>query len=114
MSVKCSDCGELLNGKERKCPRCGSGSKTIDLVAVIRSPVLGLKTKSAERDERGKPIKEYKVRVEGNIENRITKDRSKRLSGIPVTDVFHEVMKNGKTVHGPHLEPKGKRKIVEP
>lgn len=113
MSVKCSDCGESLNGKE-KCPRCGSGNKTIELIAVIPSPILGVKTKSAEKDERGKPIKEYKIRVEGKTETRITKDRSKRLKGIPVTDVFHEVMKNGKTVHGPHLEPKDKRKAVKP
>jgi hypothetical protein len=101
-----------------KCPRCGSGNKTIELVAVI-SRSLGLKTKSAEKDERGKPITEGRIRVEGNrvegnTETRITIDRSKRLKGIPVTDVFHEVMKNGKTVHGPHLEPKSKRKAVKP
>jgi predicted ATP-dependent serine protease len=114
MSVKCSDCGESLNGKEMKCPRCGSGNKTIELIAVIPSPSLGLKTKSAEKDERGKPIKEKRIRVKGKTQTKITIDRSKRLKGIPVTDVFHEVMKNGKTVHGPHLEPKGKRKIVKP
>jgi len=118
MSVKCSDCGESLNGKEMKCPRCGSGNKTIELIAVV-SRSLGLKTKSAEKDERGKPITEEKIRVEGNTvegntETRITKDRSKRLSGIRETDVFHEVRKNGKTIHGPHLEPKGKRKVVKP
>lgn len=113
MSVECSDCGESLNGKEMKCPRCGSGNKTIELIAVVSSS-LGLKTKSAEKDERGKPIREYKIRVEGNTETRITKDRSKRLSGIQETDVFHEVKKNGKTIHGPHLESKCKRKIVKP
>ena len=114
MSVKCSDCGESLNGKEMKCPRCGSGNKTIELPAVISSVSIRLNTKSAEKDERGKPIKEYRIRVEGNTEIRITKDRSKRLKGKKVTDVFHEVMKNGKTVHPRHLEPKGKRKVVKP
>ena len=114
MSVRCSDCGESLNGKEMKCPRCGSGNKTIEIIAVIPSPILGLKTKSVEKDERGKPIKEDRIRVERNIQKRITIDRSKRLSGIRETDVFHEVIKNGKTVHGPHLEPKVKRKVVKP
>jgi phage FluMu protein Com len=114
MIVKCSDCGEFLNGKEMKCPRCGSGNKTIEIKLVIPSPILGLKTKSAEKDERGKPIKEDRVRVERNIQNRITVDRSKRLKGIPETNVIHEVIKNGKTIHGPHIEPKGKRKGIEP
>gem|GEM_PF-6955008 len=96
-----------------KCPKCGSGNKTIELTAVI-STHLGLKTKSAEKDERGKPVTEERIRVKGKTQTKMTIDRSKRLKGIPVTDVFHEVMKNGKTVHGPHLEPKGKRKVVEP
>jgi hypothetical protein len=119
MHVKCSDCGESLNGKEVNCPRCGSGNNTIEIIAAIPSPILGLKTKSAEKDERGKPITEERIRIEGDTiegktETRITKDRSKRLKGIPVTDVFHEVKKNGKTIHGPHLEPKDKRKVDKP
>lgn len=76
------------------------------------STSLALKKKSGQKDERGKPIREERIRVKGKTETKMTIDRSKRLKGIPVTDVFHEVIKNGKTVHGPHLEPKGKRKVV--
>jgi len=73
------------------------------------STSLGLKKKSGQKDERGKPIREETIRVKDKTETKITIDRSKRLNGEPETDVFHEVIKNGKTVHGPHLEPKGKR-----
>ena len=64
--------------------------------------------KSAEKDARGKPIKEVRLRKEGKTENIITVDRSKRLSGKPETSVYHEVKKNGKTIHA-HLEPKNKK-----
>jgi uncharacterized Zn finger protein (UPF0148 family) len=111
MSFKCSDCGEPLYG-EVKCPRCGSGNKKIEITLRIPAPTLGLKIKSAERDERGKSITEARIRVQGKTQTKMTVDRSKRLRGISETDVFHEVVKNGKTVHGPHLEPKGKRKIA--
>jgi hypothetical protein len=70
--------------------------------------------KSGEKDERGKPIKEERRRVIGNTETKITVNRSKSNSGKRETNVLHEVKKNGKTVHGPHLEPKGKRKAIEP
>ena len=72
------------------------------------STSLGVKKKSGQKDERGKPIREERIRVNGKTETKITIDRSKSLDGKPETDVFHEVIKNGKTVHGPHLEPKGK------
>jgi phage FluMu protein Com len=109
MSVWCSDCGEPLSGEEMKCPRCGSINKTKELRQVAPSPILRLRTKSAEKDERGKPIKEERIRVEGKTEHRITRDRSKKLGGKPETDVWHEVKVNGQTVHKPHLEPKSKR-----
>jgi hypothetical protein len=76
---------------------------------LTASESLGLRQKSGEKDARGKPIREARIRVKGNTETKITIDRSKRLKGLPETDVFHEVIKNGKTVHGPHPESKGKR-----
>jgi len=52
---------------------------------------------------------EADTKVKGNVETRITVDRSKKLKGIPETDVHHEVIKNGMTIHGPHLEPEKKK-----
>ena len=79
-----------------------------DTIGISES--LGLKKKSGKKDDRGKPLKEERIRVKGKTENIITIDRSKRLNGNKETDVFHEVKKSGKTIHGPHLEPKGKNK----
>ena len=99
------------------CPKCKNEAKDIVKDPFIEkmggSDSLGLNKKSGEKDDRGKPIKEERRRVKGKTQTRITIDRSKRLSGIPETDVFHEVIENGKTVHGPHIEPKGKRKVME-
>jgi hypothetical protein len=111
-SDKCSDCGEPLTEEMKKCPKCGSIKRT-HMVFVAEtltvSESLGLRQKSGEKDARGKPIREARIGVKGNTETKITIDRSKRLKGLPETDVFHEVIKNGKTVHGSHPEPKGKR-----
>lgn len=99
------------------CPRCKNEAKDIvkEFIEKIGgSDSLGLNKKSGEKDNRGKPIKEERRKVKGNTETRITIDRSKRLKGKPETDVSHEVRKNGKTIHGPHLEPKGKRKVIQP
>jgi len=112
MSAKCSDCGEPLKNGEIYCPKCGSGNKTVEIVLNIPSPMLGMKMKSAEKDARGKPIKEERRMVKGNTQTKITIDRSKRLNGKPETDVFHEVIKNGKIIHA-HLEPKRERKHRE-
>jgi len=116
MSVECSDCGEPLTEERKKCPKCGSTKRThiIAIPATVGiSTSLGLKMKSGQKDERGKPIREERRRVERGTETKIMIDRSKRLKGIPVTDVFHEVIKNGKTVHGPHPEPKGRKNNKE-
>jgi len=77
------------------------------------STSLGLRKKSGQKDMRGKSIKEERIRVVGNTETKITIDRSKRLDGKPETDVFHEVIKNGKTVHGPHPETKSMKNKKE-
>lgn len=96
----------------RKCPKCGS-TKRIHIVevseTVTASASLGLRQRSGEKDNRGKPLREADIKVKGNVETKITKDRSKRLKGISKTDVYHEVIKKGKTIHGPHLEPKSKK-----
>jgi hypothetical protein len=96
----------------KECPKCGSTKRThiieiTETVAVSES--LRLKQRSGEKDHRGKPIREADIKVKGNIETIITKDRSKRLTGKQETDVYHEVIKNGKTIHGPHLKPKNKK-----
>lgn len=112
LSAKCSDCGEPLMPEVRKCPKCGSTRRThiVEVTGTVTaSASLRLRQRSGEKDERGKPLQEADIKVRGNIETKITKDRSKRLNGIPKTDVYHEVIKNGKTIHGPHLEPKGKK-----
>jgi len=96
----------------RKCPRCGSTKRThlVEVSETITaSASLGLRQRSGEKDQRGKPLREAHIKVKGNLETKITRDRSKRLKGIPETDVYHEVIKNGKIIHGPHLEPKGKK-----
>lgn len=101
-----------MTEERKECPKCGSTKRThiIAFTATTDSSTsLVLKMKSGQKDERGKSIREERIKVEDGIEEKITKDRSKRLKGIPETDVFHEVVKNGKTVHEPHLEPKGKR-----
>ena len=112
ISTKCSDCGEPLTPEEKKCPKCGSTKRThfVGPTKILRiSPSLRLRHRSGEKDQRGKPLRETHIKVEEKVEARITKDRSKRLEGIPETDVYHEVIKNGKTIHGPHLESKGKK-----
>jgi len=96
----------------RKCPRCGNTKRThiVEVSGtVMASASLGLRQRSGEKDQRGKPLREADIKAKGNVETKITKDRSKRLKGIPETDVYHEVIKNGKIIHGPHLEPKGKK-----
>jgi hypothetical protein len=98
------------------CPRCKNEAEDIVkefFETMGGSDSLGLNKKSGEKDDRGKSIKEERRRVKGNVENKITIDRSKRLKGIPETEVTHEVIKNGKTIHGPHIEPKGKRKVIQ-
>jgi len=113
MSIKCSDCGEPLTEEMKECPKCRSKKRTHIIVVTETlgiSTSLGLKKKSGQKDTRGKPIKEERIRVVGNTETKIMIDRSKRLDGKPETDVFHEAIKNGKTVHGPHPEPKGRKK----
>lgn len=112
MVIKCSECGEPLKEEMKKCPQCGSTKRIIIIEkteTITPSDSLGLKYRSGEKDLRGKSIREADLRVKGNIENKITRDRSKRLKGIQDTDVYHEVIKDGKTIHGPHLEPKGKK-----
>jgi hypothetical protein len=72
----------------KECPKCGCKKRTIkrEFNEVMGgSNSFRLKKESGEKDTRGKPIKEERRRVKGNIENKITIDRSKRLKGIPVT-----------------------------
>lgn len=112
MVVKCSECGEPLKVEMKKCPKCGSTKRThikeiTDTITLSESSRL--RQRSGEKDQRGKPLREADIKVKGSVETKITKDRSKRLEGIPETDVYHEVIKNGKTIHGPHLEPKVKK-----
>lgn len=110
-TIKCSECGELLEEEMKKCPRCGSTKRTImiKIVEPISTSVsLGLKHRSGQKDPRGKPIREAKIKVKGNTQTRITIDRSKRLEGIEDTDVYHEVIKNGKIIHA-HPEPKDRK-----
>lgn len=57
------------------------------------SESLGLRKKSGQKDNRGKPITEERIRVKGGTETKMTIDRSKRLKGLAITDVFHEVVK---------------------
>lgn len=114
--IECSDCGEPLTEEIRKCPKCGSTRRHIfvtvtETISVTES--LGLRKKSGQKDDRGKPITEERIRVKGGTQTRMTIDRSKRLKGLPITDVTHEVIKNGKTIHGPHLEPKSKKNKEE-
>lgn len=116
MRIKCSDCGEPLTEEIKECPKCGSKKRSIMVVVTETlgiSTSLGLKKKSGQKAERGKPIKEERRRLKGKTETIMTMDRSKRLKGIPETEVTHEVIKNGKTIHGPHLEPKDKRNKKE-
>lgn len=96
----------------RECPRCRSTKRTHFVEVsetVTSSDSLRLQQRSGEKDQRGKPIREADIKVKGNVETKITKDRSKRLKGIPETDVYHEVIRNGRTIHGPHLKPKDKK-----
>jgi len=114
LSTKCSDCGKSLIREVRKCPRCGSTKRThIAEVSATATPStsLRLRYRSGEKDQRGKPLREIIAIVEGNEEEIYTKDRSKRLRGIPETDVYHEVIeiRTGKTKHPRHLKPKGKK-----
>jgi predicted nucleic acid-binding Zn-ribbon protein len=112
MVIKCSKCGEPLKQGVKKCPRCGSTKRThfVEVSETMTSSGSSrFRQRSGKKDQRGKPIREADIKVKGNVERRITKDRSKRLEGIPETDVTHEVIKNGKTIHGPHLEPKDKK-----
>lgn len=97
----------------KKCPKCGNTKRTYIIektAAVAASTSTKLRYRSGDKDQRGKPVREADAKIEGNVENKITKDRSKRLEGISDTDVYHEVIKDGKTIHGPHLEPKGRKK----
>jgi len=110
MVIKCSECGEPLEQEVKKCPRCGSTKRFVEVSETMTfSESSRLQQRSGEKDQRGKPIREADIKVKGNVETKITKDRSKRLKGIPETDVYHEVIRNGKTIHGPHLKPKDKK-----
>lgn len=113
VSTKCSDCGEPLGSEVKKCPKCGSTKRThvVEAAEMVRiSTSLRLKHRSGKKDPRGKPLREAYIKVKGDTEEKITKDRSRRLKGMDETDVYHEVWKNGKIIHGPHLEPKSKKK----
>lgn len=113
--TKCLDCGGLLTVEMRKCPNCGSTARAVVIPDTGQGldDKMRLQERSEDKDQRGKPLREADRKFKGNVEKIIMKDRSKRLKGIPETDVYHEVKRNGKTVHPPHLEPKGKKKTRE-
>jgi hypothetical protein len=113
-SAKCLDCGEVLAQPDLKCPKCGSTKRVYSRVIidsfVVSDENLNLKQRSGLKDTRGKCVNETNIKIRKNVQTVITIDRSKRLNGIPETDVYHKVIKNGKTIHGPHLEPKAKNR----
>ena len=112
-SVVCANCKAAWEPNAVKCPFCGGSSKAYSVVVKetlhLDDGNLRIRQRSGAKDARGKCIQETNIKVRGNTQTIITVDRSKRLIGNQETDVYHKVIKNGKTIHGPHLEPK-KRK----
>jgi len=102
--------GRAKASKENKCNGNTSPYNESVQDTGTSSESLKIEKKSGEKDSRGKCIQESRHKFEGeNVENIITIDRSKRPEGSPETNIYHEVKRDGKTIHGPHLEPK-KRK----
>lgn len=88
------------DGNEEKEFSCGHKVVCVCVTDTITaSEGLRLRKRSGEKDQRGKPIKEVKTRVEGDLEVTYSIDRSERLKGIPKTKVLQEVWKKGKLVH---------------
>ena len=113
-TVKCAICGKVLSPPTQRCPKCGSFKRAFSVVLkesiALSDNRVRLRYRSGKKDYRGKCLREIDIKKNGSIETTITVDRSKRLKGKQETDVYHKVTNNGKIIHGPHLEPRKRKR----